>query len=80
MTIKEYDQKLVQYIAKRLEKVDRQKKYPKKYMVSCSVGQEHELLKIILAFNLNLGIKDSGLATFYRGDKIIHIRNFKKRK
>ena len=78
MKIKEYEQNLIQYIAKRLEIVDRRKGYPKRYLVSCLVGQEHELLKI--TFNLNIAVKDSGHARFYRGDKIIHIRNFKKRK
>lgn len=80
MKIKEYEQNLIQYIAKRLEVVDRRKKYPKKYVVACLIGQEHELLKIIVNFNLDVSYKNNGCALFYRNNRVIHIRNFKKRK
>ncbi len=80
MKIKEYEQNLVQYVAKRLEIVDRRKSYPKKYLVACLIGQEHELLKILITFGLDVAYKDNGPAHFYRGNKIIHSRNFKKRR
>ena len=80
MKIKEYNQNMIQYIAKRLEVVDRRKRFPQKYVIACLVGQEHELLKIIITFNLDVAYKDNGQAKFYRGNKVIHIRNFKKRK
>lgn len=80
MKIREYGQNLVQYVAKRLEIVDRRKGYPKKYLVACLVGQEHELLKILMNFNFDVAYKDNGCACFYGNNKIIHRRNFKKRK
>ena len=80
MKIREYEQNLIQYLAKRLEIINRRKGFLKKYTSACLIGQEHELLKIIITFDLNVAYKDSGLAHFYRGNKIIHRRNFKKRK
>ena len=80
MRVKEYEQNLIQYVAKRLETVDRRKGLPKKYLISCLIGQEHELLKIIINLNLNIACRDNGHANFYRNDKIIHTRNFRKRR
>ena len=80
MRIKEYEQNMIQHIAKRLEIVDRQKGYPKKYTIACLIGQEYELLQMITSrLGIDLNCKQEKYMYFYRNGKIVHVRNIKKR-
>ncbi len=81
MRVKEYEQKLIEHVARRLEKVDRQKGYPKKYTIACLIGQEYELLQIITSrLRLDINSKQEKYMYFYRNGKVIHVRNLKKRR
>ena len=79
MRIKYYEQNLIEYVARRLEMIDKHKYLPEKYPIACLIGQEYELLQIITTRpGLDLEFKQMKYMCIYRKGKVIHIRNVKK--
>ena len=81
MRIKHYEQNLIEYVARRLEKVDKQKYLPEKYPIACLIGQEYELLQIITRrIGLDIDFKQMKYMYIYRKGKVVHTRNIRKRR
>ena len=81
MRIKHYEQNLIEYVARRLEMIDKHKCLPEKYPIACLTGQEYELLQIITTRpGLDLEFKQMKYMYFYRNGKAVHVRNLKKRR
>ena len=85
MKIKEYEQKLIQDLAREQEDIIRKAEHEEKYSIQIIRGREHTLNKVIeqlMGFKFDLVRIFENVYTYryFKGEKVRHIRNMFKRR
>jgi len=85
MKLKEYEQKLIQILAREHEDIIKALEYPEKYSSQFNRGRHRTLVKIIEKFmrfkydNIRVG-KEVYRFSYFKNNKVRHIRNMFKRR